>query len=74
MTEPNDYAFPFLPSGFKPEYGLTKREWFIGKALEGLLAGDVDDTRTLGEIARISIDAADEVIERVNRLNKQAAS
>ena len=46
---------------FDTYWGLTKREWFAGKAMEGLLAGDPNNHECwehTGAMARMHADAA----------------
>ena len=60
-THGNQPAFPVHTSQEVHYYGLTKREWFAGQAMMGLLAG--------GQIALTGIDRkaytlADKMLER----------
>ena len=38
MTKPNDLAFPFADVDHPNQPGLTKREWFAGEAMKGILS------------------------------------
>lgn len=53
----NQYAFPHGSY----DYGLTKREWFIGMAMQGMLAADWN----IDVIPRSSVQIADELIEKL---------
>ena len=46
-------------------YGLTKREYFSGIALQGLLASDV--AMSLNKIISESVSLADKLIEELNK-------
>lgn len=70
-----EQAFPIQPSPYvhlHPENGLTKREWYAGKALQGMMAGcpwsadqlnDPTIKPSLADVARISFMAADAMLE-----------
>ena len=59
-------AFPFQEQAgqVQPEYGLTKREWYAGMALQGLLASkEVNFFEESGQdIARLTYMLADAMI------------
>lgn len=43
--------------------GLTKREWFAGLAMQGLIAHYGDDVLDKGYLERFSYDAADQMLK-----------
>lgn len=62
-TEPRHAAYPYNTEyGYEP--GLTKREYFAAMATQGMLAGW--DAAPAAEIARASVDMADELIAALN--------
>jgi len=50
----------------KPQYGLTKREYFAAMAMQGLLASNINDFR--GSLCQYSVDKADDLIEALNNI------
>lgn len=53
-TNPDDPAFPLGAN-----LGLTKREWFVGQALNGIMNSTLNtDANARGAIAEIAADAA----------------
>ena len=71
-THPNDQAFP-RPASHSPEFGpthpklgLTKREYFAAMAMQGLLS-TVPESFNGREIAEISVNMADALIEALNK-------
>ena len=54
----HDPMFPHgsMGQGYEPEFGLSKREWFAGMALQGI---SVDFLENPGEAARRAIMFAD---------------
>lgn len=90
MTNPNDPAFSDDQATediaeearrkFPVTLGLTKREYFIAKAMEGILAkphsgptwaGEENKQRSLEEWAQLPIDIADAVIAQMNKKPKE---
>ena len=71
-TKANDPAFSksafYHPDGSYdlPENGLTKREYFAGIAMQGLLA-DTANTGDIYFIVRDAINLADALIEELNK-------
>ena len=76
MTLPDNTAFP-MPDGeySTSEYGLTKREYFAGLAMQGMA---VDNPKILqadylaywAGIARTSVVAADALIAALNEVKE----
>lgn len=76
----NDPAFPVTepvyPSAHHPGWanGLTKREYFAGLALQGLLSNTelnkpnkfINTEAWLGTMAQSSVDFADKLLEKLN--------
>ncbi len=76
MTNPNDPAFscvvlpPKIPGEFMTAnipVGLSKREWFAGMALQGLLADGTLKGNT-EEHARWSVNFSDALIAALNEV------
>lgn len=75
-TEPNTSAFPEVQSETNRDMqvseiysqgGLTKREYFAAKALQGLLSAvDVKDFESI-ELVTASLRIANELIEQLNK-------
>lgn len=75
MTVPNDQAFPLEKDGtvqgkgkirlWTP--GLTKREFFAGKALEGMIAGSQGIQITTAQFASQAVELADALITELNK-------
>ncbi len=62
MTNGNDAAYP---NNMKPDYGLSKREYFAAMAMQGLCA---DSSMTKSQsIASLSVACADALIEELNK-------
>jgi hypothetical protein len=65
MMNGNDSAYPsnFAPERYNPEFGLTKRELFAARAMQGLLAnpGMASDINR-GRVAQMAIDQADQLV------------
>lgn len=78
-TEPNDYINPQeertsqysnVPDTFMSG-GLTKREYFAAKAMQGLLAfADPGGTSHLNALVSESVEYADRLIEELNKEKK----
>jgi len=78
MIDPTSPAFPLLNQQrdgivLSPEEGLTKREWFAGLVLEGLLAcgRPVVTGESMGadswHFARAAVNYADALIEELSK-------
>jgi hypothetical protein len=61
----NDQAFPKHPYSYS-DSGLTKREYFAAMAMQGLLS-TVPESFNGREIAEISVNMADALIEALNK-------
>jgi hypothetical protein len=65
-TVPNDNAIP-SPT-MSGQHGLTKREWFAGLAMQGLLAADYDDSMVTAKgVVSVSVAIADKLIAELNK-------
>lgn len=53
-------------------FGLTKREYFAGLAMQGLLANSAEDElqRGVGRIAHISVEHADAILAELDEEQK----
>ena len=59
-------GFTEITPGMKMNWlGLTKREYFAAKALQGILAANLVDNST-DDDAAIAVNAADELIKALN--------
>lgn len=65
MTKPEDTAFPFSPST-NSHCGLTKREYFAIRALEGLLANSSLNVTKSDEVS-LAVEYADLLIAELNK-------
>lgn len=75
MTNANDSAFPLHPkidmckkssSSFQ---GLTKREYFIAIAMQGLLAADTEFCKSEEYICDTAISQADLILKKLGESN-----
>lgn len=71
MTNPDDPAFPFPPTN---GYGLTKREWFIGMAIQGVVVWDalvhehrIEKAGDAKNVAKGCIELVDALIAELNK-------
>lgn len=64
-------AMPFLPTQDRHEKtsGLTKREQFAMAAMQGSLAGDINDELTIEDIAIQSRQIADALLKELEANN-----
>jgi hypothetical protein len=64
----NDPVHPsyFFPEQYNPEFGLTKRELIAAMAMQGMLSNYSWLTGELKEVADLSVQQADALIERLN--------
>ena len=77
-TIPTDLAFPLVALGIAEEIGLSKREYFAGLAMQGMLAtplhkrettgyGKKDDAVFIHECACDAVSVADALIAELNK-------
>lgn len=72
MENSEKNAFPVWDSGHNIEWGLTKREYFAGLAMQGLLShpavfmGD-----TPKQLAEVSLSCADAILDALNSNTQQ---
>ena len=57
-------AVPSNPEGFPEEFGLTKREYFAARLMQGL-CGHAADYGTFEEMANDAVNAADALLKRL---------
>jgi hypothetical protein len=71
-TEGNDLAFP--NRGQHEDYeratGLTKREYFAAMAMQGFIASDLHAELSERQVSSLSIEAADNLINELNKNNE----
>jgi hypothetical protein len=72
MTKGEETAYPIVGSAFSDNYqGLTKREYFAGLAMQGLLANqysiDKHNEAEINWIAKHSIMQADELLKQLEQ-------
>lgn len=71
-VKPDELAFPFEGgdnNGYNPSSGLSIREYFAAKALQGILASDCYEPPRRNKIkgmAEDAVNAADALIEALN--------
>lgn len=72
-TDPNAPAMPWVVEGMDMSDvqtfgtgGLTKREWFAGLAMQGVLAGPDSPNFEDDSVARSAVDLADALIAALN--------
>lgn len=63
MTKPGETAFPV--STDTASFGLKIREYFACQIMAGFIANNV--SKNLPTIASLSVNAADELVEALNR-------
>jgi hypothetical protein len=73
MINSNDLAFPRAAFYHEhiaivpPEKGLTKREHFASLLMQGYLANEKNSYARIDVLAELSINAADELINKLNK-------
>jgi hypothetical protein len=72
-TYPNDTAHPVIHQNqdgtiqYDVNFGLTKREYFVAMAMQGMLSADTGfDRITMDYIAESAVMQADIIIEKLN--------
>lgn len=72
MNDKKEFAFP-SDANENIKEGLTKREYFAAKAMQGLLASFTEKSAIggwqteLDEVARTSVDLADELLKALDK-------
>ena len=66
-TIPTDLAFPLVALGIAEEIGLSKREWFAGLAMQGVIAEGIT---CVDSTARRAVFFADALIAELNKENE----
>lgn len=65
----NPEGLPYVP--YPPTAGLTKREYFAGLAMQGLIANDCGDweeeENPIEEMAMYSVEYADALLAELNK-------
>ncbi len=65
--DPSEFAFPLLPCEYGgPQHGLTKREWFAGMVMQGLVTNVGKGNEEPERWARASVVLADALIAALN--------
>lgn len=65
IEDESDMSSPAFPGGFVSGHsGLTKREWFAGMALAGIMANSDYTQNTCYEIKRIAYLQADSMLKK----------
>jgi hypothetical protein len=69
-TLENQCVYPIVISETNvPQWGLTKREHFAAMAMQGLLANYSNRGMNIDTIAKQAVNAADELINALNKKN-----
>ena len=67
-NETPEYAFAMLDqNGSYTQYGLTKREYFAGLAMQGRVMNSRSFDNDFGQIAELSVSMADTLIDELNK-------
>lgn len=68
-TKPDDQAYACAASnGHDP--GMTKREWFAGMALQGMIASDRLEINDFDKMSIYAVSHANKLIEWLNKTGK----
>lgn len=65
----NEPAYPFVSEDGYPHVGLTKREYFAGLAMQGLLSNSSvikDNNGKLDNYGKAAVELADALLEALN--------
>jgi hypothetical protein len=65
MKNGQQSAFPILDETSKEQMGLTKREYFAGLAMQGIMASDSPLRRDRHDVAKRAIEVADELLKKL---------
>lgn len=64
MEAEQNMAFPLEADRYDPQFGLTKREYFAGLAMQGLIIESVDG---LEDIAPLAVQHADALLAELEK-------
>jgi len=73
-TDGDEPAAPVALNPYQTATGLTKREWFTGMALQGILANEAGTLDAREYAAGSAVAYADRVIEQLNRGEEKPAA
>ena len=67
MAAQTFYSDPIAPTNGKKWDGLTKREYFAAKALQGILSAPYTGNWVPEEFAEMAVQMADELVRQLNK-------
>jgi hypothetical protein len=67
MNAPNPYAFPWTEDDGSQNTGMTLRDYFAAKAMQGLLAADVERVLSFERSSEIAYKHADALLTERNK-------
>ena len=67
ITKANDCSFPVIAENYIIDGGLTKREYFAAKAMQGIIANKDGLDIKIERIVESAVDTADALIEELNK-------
>lgn len=69
-TDGNGQVYPGVGVNDQDEYGLSKREYFAAKALQGYIASDLYSNASYETVCEYAVQAADVLIKELNKNGK----